>query len=59
MPKKLTAPVLDDQPDDIDDETFSELVVNKKRLNAVLQRRQSTRTAEIKASHSTVSHPKP
>jgi len=36
MPKKPTAPVHDDQPDTIDDDTFIEWSEDEERLNAAL-----------------------
>ena len=46
MPKKPTAPVLDEQPDAIDDDTFAEWAVDEERLNAALENPQTIRTGE-------------
>ena len=65
MPKKTTAPVLDEHPDGIDDDTFAELAVDEERLNSALENQQTVRTGEatriakIKPRCSTVGKPKP
>ena len=65
MPKKPTAPVLDEHPDVIDDDTFAELAVDEERLIAALKNPQSIRTgdatsiAKTKPRRSTVGKPKP
>ena len=40
MPKKPAAPVLDEDQDAIDDETFVELTADEKRLHAAYQIRR-------------------
>ena len=64
MPKKPTAPVLDDDQDVIDDETFAEFAAEEERLHAALENPQSIRTgqatniAKTKPRRSTVGRPK-
>ena len=64
MPKKPTAPTIEEDPDAIDDETFAELAADEERLHAALQDPQSIRTgqatsiAKTKPRRSTVGRPK-
>jgi len=64
MPKKPTAPIIEEDPDAIDDETFAELAADEERLHAALQDPQSIRTgqatsiAKTKPRRSTVGRPK-
>jgi len=44
MPKKSTAPVIEEDQDALDDETFAELAADEKRLHAALQNPQSIRS---------------
>ena len=46
MSKKPTAPVLDEDQDAIDDETFAELVADEECLHADLQNPQSIRSGQ-------------
>jgi len=64
MPKKPTAPIVEEDPDALDDETFAELAADEERLHAALQDPQSIRTgqatsiAKTKPRRSTVGRPK-
>jgi len=46
MLKKPTAPILDEHPNSIDDDTFAEMAVDEERLNAALVNPQAIRTGE-------------
>ena len=46
MPKKPAAPVLDEDQDALDDETFAELAEDEERLHATIQNPQSIRSGQ-------------
>ena len=58
MPKKPTAPTIEEDPDAIDDETFAEYAADEERLHAALQDPQSIRTgqATIALTYKAASH---
>ena len=64
MPKKPITPVIEEDQDAIDDETFAELAADKECLHAALQNPQSIRSgqatsiAETKPRRSTVGRPR-
>ena len=64
MPKRPTAPVIEEKQDVLDDETFAELAADEERLHAALQNPQSIRSgqatsiAKTKPRRSTVGRPK-